>query len=100
VEHSSSSFIIPGIELDATGHANVSPVMGQRLIELAIALEPHTPHPVDVQHVLAAIILAVRGGELPAGQPLRDTDAELCEILAGHVNELFQRSGGRVARDE
>ena len=100
MERSSSQQVIPGIELDAAGHAAVAPAMGQRLIELAIALEPYTPHPVEVQHVLAAIILAVRGGELPAGQSLRNTDARLCEILARHVNELFERSGGRVALDE
>jgi hypothetical protein len=92
--------IVPGIELESSGHVKVEPAMGSRLIELAIELEPYTKHPVDVQHVVAAIILAVRAGELPAGQPLPEMDKPLLKILARHVDEIFDSSGGRVSIDD
>lgn len=92
--------IIPGIELDPQGQATVDAAMGRRLVELAIELEDHTQHPVDVQHVLAAVIQGVRCGELSAGQPLRSSDTTLHQMLARHVDALFQRHGGRVAREE
>lgn len=97
---SNAQQLIPGITLDASGQANVDGPMGQRLIELALALEAYTRDPVDVQHVLAAIILAVRRRELASGQPLPPTDPQLCGLLVRHVNALFARHGGRVARDE
>lgn len=92
--------IIPGISLDSQGHATVDAAMGRRLVELAIELEAHSRHPVDVQHVLAAIIQSVRCGDLSAGQPLRGSDTALLQLLARQVDALFQRHGGRVAHDE
>lgn len=92
--------ILPGIELDHRGQASVDAAMGRRLVELAIELEDHTQHPVDVQHVLAAIIQSVRCGELSGGQPLRPSDPALHQLLARHVDAFFQRHGGRVAREE
>lgn len=96
----SAQSIIPGIELDSQGQATVDAAMGRRLVELAIELEDHTQHPVDVQHVLVAIIQGVRCGELSADQPLRPSDTALRKLLARHVDALFQRHGGRVAREE
>lgn len=92
--------IIPGIMLDESGRAAVDGPMGKRLIELAIQLEPYTPHPVDVQHVLAAIIIAARQGELAAAEPLPPTDAPFCHLLARHIDALFARHGGRVAPED
>ncbi len=92
--------IIPGISLDASGLATVDGPTGKLLIELAFELESHTHHPVDVQHVLAAIILAVQRGELAPGQPFPPTDMQLCGLLVRHLEELFARHGGRVARED
>lgn len=92
--------IIPGIMLDPAGHASVDGPTGKRLIELAIALESHTRHPVDVQHVLAGIIVAASRGELAADEALPPTSTGLCGLLARHVDALFARHGGRVAADE
>jgi hypothetical protein len=74
--------------------------MGRRLITLAIALEEHTPHPVDVQHVVAAIIYATRDGELALGEPLPDQAPGLMRLLATHVNRMFAEHGGKVSGDE
>ncbi len=92
--------IIPGIVLDASGQASVDGPMGKRLIDLAIELESHTQHKVDVQHVLAAIILAASQGELAADEPLPATDSRLCGLLVRHVDESFARHGGRVAAED
>lgn len=92
--------IVPGISLDESGQAVIDLEMGRRLITLAIALEDHTPHPVDVQHVVAAIIYAARGGQLALGKPLPDQTPELLRLLATHVSRLFAEHGGNVTGDE
>lgn len=92
--------VIPGIWLDRTGQAEVDGPTGRRLIELALAIESQTHHPVDVQHVLAAIILAADQGELQADQPLPPTEKQVCGLLVRHIDALFARHGGRVAREE
>jgi hypothetical protein len=97
---SASQSIIPGLQMDRSGQASIDAELGKRLIDLAIALEPYTPHPVDVQHVVAAIIQAVRSGELRKGEPLPPTDAGLCSVLAPHVDAIFERYSGRVARED
>ncbi len=95
----SNRTVLPGIELDASGQATVDSLVARRLIDLAIELEVYTEHPVDVQHVLAAIILAVGQGELSSQEALPSTDPQLCRILARHVNELFDRLGGELSQD-
>jgi len=92
--------IVPGISLDDSGQAIIDRQMGQRLITLAIALEDHTPHPVDVQHVVAAIIYAARDGRLALGEPLPEQNPELLRLLAAHVNRLFAEHGGNVSGEE
>lgn len=92
--------IVPGIDLSDAGSARVSSEMGRQLIELALALESYTPHPVDVQHVLAAIVIAVRNGDIPPGVPLPPPDRQWLEVLAGYVKSVFQQTGGRVSEDD
>ena len=55
--------IVPGISVTASGQATVDPFVAEVLLDLAIKLEEPTNLPVDVEHVLAAIVLAARGGE-------------------------------------
>ncbi len=92
--------VIPGIELNHAGQASVDPAMGHQLISLAIDLESYTSRPVDVQHVLAAIILAASNGDLIAGQPLPAPDPTCMRMLASHVESIFQQTGGRVSEDD
>ena len=56
--------IAPGISVTSSGQATVDPTLADVLFDLAIKLEERTNHPVDVEHVLAAIVLAARKGEL------------------------------------
>ncbi len=97
---SMSGMIVPGIELSHSGQASVDASMGRQLISLALELEAYTSRPVDVQHVLAAIILAANNGDLIAGQPLPQPDPAWMRMLASHVESIFQQTGGRVSEDD
>jgi hypothetical protein len=92
--------IVRGIELNHAGQASVNAAMGRQLITLALELESYTSRPADVQHVLAAIILAASNGDLIAGQPLPEPDPTWMRMLASHVESIFQQTGGRVSEDD
>ena len=78
--------IVPGISVSVSGQATVDPVMANVLFDLAIELEGPTNLPVDVEHVLAAIVLASRNGELSPD--------------AVHVKTVFEQFGGDVGMDD
>jgi len=92
--------IVPGISVTATGQATVDPTVAERLFDLAIKLEETTDLPVDVEHVLAAIVLAARSGELDSTTSLSSDDPVLPQILLAHVKTVFQQFGGKVGRDD
>ena len=56
--------ILPGIESDESGRVSVDSIAGKLLFDLAVEAEDAVPHPVDVEHVLAALILAVHDHDL------------------------------------
>lgn len=91
---------MPGISVTSAGQATVDPSVANRLFDLAIKLEEPTNLPVDVEHVLAAIVLASRSGELHANTPLSSDDPVLIETLAHHVKTVFEQFGGRVGGDD
>ena len=92
--------IVPGISVTSSGQATVDPSLADVLFDLAIKLEEPTKLPVDVQHVLAAIVLAARSGELDPNKPLSSDDPALAKILAGHVKTVFADYGGKVGKDD
>ena len=92
--------IVPGISVTPTGQATVDPSLADVLFELAIKLEGPTNLPVDVEHVLAAIVLAARNGELDANTPLSSDDPALAELLVNHVNTVFADYGGKIGKDD
>ena len=63
--------LVPGISLSASGQATVDPALTEVLIDIAIKIDDLSRFPVDVEHVLAAIVLAVRSGSI-------GTDTEIC----------------------
>jgi len=65
-----------------------------------IKLETPTNLPVDIEHVLAAIVLAARKGELDPNTPLSADDPALAGVLAGHVKTVFADYGGEVGEDD
>jgi hypothetical protein len=92
--------IVPGISVTSSGQATVAPSLADVLFDLAIMLEESTNLPVDVEHVLAAIVLAARNGELDPNTPLSSDDPALTEILADHVKAVFEQFGGNVGTDD
>ena len=92
--------IVPGISISASGQATVDPSLSDILFDLAIKLEEPTNLPVDVEHVLAAIVLAARDGQLDPNTSLSSDDPVLAEILAVHVTTVFAEYGGEVGRDD
>jgi hypothetical protein len=92
--------IVPGVSVAPTGQASVDPALTDVLFDLAIQLEEHTNLPVDVEHVLAAIVLAARDGELDPNRSLSPDDARLPQVLAGYVKKVFSDYGGNVGTEE
>jgi hypothetical protein len=100
VDNTSDHQIVPGISVTSSGQATVDPSLADVLFDLAIKLEEPTNLPVDVEHVLAAIVLAARKGELDPNTPLSADDPALAEVLVGHVKTVFADYGGEVGEDD
>ncbi len=92
--------IVPGISVTSSGQATVDPALADVLFDLAIKLEEPTKLPVDVEHVLAAIVLAARKGELDPNTPLSSDDPALAQVLASHVKTVFADYGGKLGMDD
>lgn len=86
--------------LSSSGQATVAPELTDVLIDIAIKIDDGSKFPVDVEHVLAAIVLAARGGDIDSATDLAKADVELVSILASHVETVFQKFGGKVGADD
>ena len=100
VNSNSANQIVPGISVTSSGQATVDPSVSDVLFDLALKFEEPTNLPVDVEHVLAAIVLAARHGELDSDTPLSADDPMLAKILSGHVKTVFEMFDGNVGRDD
>ena len=92
--------VVPGISISSSGQATVDPSLTDVLFDLALKLEEPTNLPVDVEHVLAAVVLAARKGDLDTNTPLSSDDPALVEVLVSHVKTVFEQFGGKVGRDD
>ena len=92
--------IVPGLSVSTTGQATVDPSIADVLFDLAIKLEETTNLPVDVQHVVAALVLSARKGELDPTTPLSTDDPVLAAVLTAQLKTLFAVYGGKVGMDE
>ena len=92
--------IVPGLSVSTTGQATVDPSIADVLFDLAIQLEETTKLPVDVQHVVAALVLSARKGELAPQTPLSSDDPVLLAVLAAQLKTVFAVYGGKVGRDD
>ncbi len=92
--------IVPGITVDATGQAVVEPEVGEVLFDLALQLEEPTGLPVDVQHVLAAIVLAVRSGEIDPTIEISANNPQTARTLKPHIQAVFNEFGGQLGNDD
>ncbi len=92
--------IVPGLSVNTTGQATVDPSIAEVLFDLAIKLEATTNLPVDVQHIVAALVLAAREGELDPQTPLSPDDPVLAAVLAARLKTVFAVYGGKVGLDD
>ncbi len=100
MEKADNRQIVPGIFVTPAGQATVDPSLQDVLFDLALKLEEPLDLPVDVQHVLAAIVLAARSGELDSRTPLAADDPQLAIVLSSHVRRIFSEFGGKVGKDD
>lgn len=92
--------IVPGVSIDAQGQASVDAYLNDVLFDLALKLEEVTNLPVDVQHVVAALVLAERRKDIAATHVISANDAVLVSILTGHVKSVFEMYGGEVGNED
>lgn len=92
--------IVPGLSVSTSGQATVDPSIADVLFDLAIKLEEATTLPVDVQHVVAALVLSARKGELDPTTPLSSDDPALSAVLAAQLKTVFSVYGGKVGVDD
>jgi hypothetical protein len=92
--------VVPGILISPSGQATVAPSLTDVLFDLAIKLEEPTQRPVDVEHILAAIVMAARQGELDPNTRLSSEDPALAAVLIKYVKTVFAEYDGKVGRDD
>ena len=92
--------VVPGISISPSGQATVDSSLTNMLFDLAIKLEELTQLPVDVEHVLAAIVMAARQGELDSNTRLSSEDSALAAVLTNHVKTVFSECDGKVGMDD
>lgn len=92
--------IVKGVTMTAEGEVTVDPALDEPLCDLAIAFQAPEDLLVDVEHVVAALILASRKGEIPPDYELRPRDKALRAILLPHVRTIFHRYSGQVCEEE
>ena len=92
--------VVPGISISPSGQASVDSSLADVLFDLAIELEELTQLPVDVEHVLAAIVMAARQGEVDANTRLSSEDSALAAVLTNHVKRVFAACDGKVGLDD
>jgi hypothetical protein len=92
--------VVPGISISPSGQATVDSSLANVLFDLAIKLEEPTQLPVDVEHILAAIVMAARQGELDPNTRLSSEDPALAAVLINHVKTVFAEYDGKVGMDD
>ena len=92
--------IVPGVTVSSSGEATVDPSLKDTLFDLAINLEGPTNLPVDIEHVLAAIVLAARQNEIDSNTPICADDEALISVLAPNIKSVFKHYGGNVGSDD
>jgi len=92
----SSEEIVAGVTIDRKGSVTVAAGYQQGLCDIALDLQEETPLAVDVEHVLAALVMAVRDGRLERGAHVTDDPKAYRSVLLPYVELVFQRFPGNV----
>ncbi|MFK8114215.1 MAG: hypothetical protein AB8B91_18585 [Rubripirellula sp.] len=89
-----------GLAIDAAGQATVDGELGKRLFDLAIELEDCVSQPVDIQHILAAIVLGVRDGQIDSETELKIENDALLTVLRQKLQQVFSEFEGRLGSED
>lgn len=92
--------IVPGISLSTSGQATVDPALTEVLIDIAIKIDDMSKFPVDVEHILAAIVMATRSGSIGTDTEMSADNGTLISALAEHVETVFKTFGGNVGTED
>jgi len=92
--------IVEGVTIDRLGTVIVSEGHQQTLRDTAIALQDAIPYPVDVEHVLAALVMASRDGKIPRTATIDSENQEHIRTLSRYIEILFQKHGGKVTGED
>jgi len=99
-DHAASNEPMPvaeGVLITAAGEVRVDEGLTETLLDLAETLEDRTGRPVDVEHVVAAVVMANRAGKIGSDRRLRTGDDLLLMALVPQIEAIFTRYGGLVA---
>ena len=89
--------VAEGVTISRDGEVSVDEGLTDILLDLAETLEERTGRPVDVEHVVAAVVLANRAGKIGSDRRLRTGDDLLLMALVPQIDAVFERYGGLVA---
>ncbi len=91
--------VAPGIRLSKKGEATIDPNVANVLFDLAIKLEEPTDLPVDVEHVMAAVVMLSREGRWDPQVALDANDEDLVRLLLPKVKMIFSQFGGKIGEE-
>jgi len=99
-EESQGQELLRGIHISSTGEVTIAPELEEVLCDLAIDLQADDDLPVDVEHVVAAIIIGVQQGDIHRVTRITTRDPALRKVLARNVKMLFEKYGGQVSEND
>ena len=88
--------IVEGLTIDRKGSVTVASGYQQVLCDLSLEMQELSSHPVDVEHVVAAVVMAVRDGRISRGSVLQSENQHQNQILVRYVEILFRKHQGKV----
>jgi hypothetical protein len=88
--------IVDGVSINRRGTVTVAPGHQQVLCDLALALQDACKYAVDVEHVVAALVMAVRDGRLERDAVVTADDEHVTRVLLVYVNVIFEQFKGAV----
>ena len=91
--------VVRGITIDHRGQATIDPAIQDVLMDLALELEQPTGLPVDVQHVVAALVMARQHQQIEPAALIAAENPRLVSLLTPHVQSIFARHGDQLGED-
>ena len=91
--------VVQGVAIDRRSQVHVDPELNDLLFDVAVALQDDK-YAVDVQHVVAALVMASRSGEIEPQTTLQLVFDQQRDVLSKYVRVIFEQYQGRVGEDD